>query len=190
MAIPNLSEPIPLEGGGLRITFLRHQDRIAHTIGWIEDGRLLPVLASHEAVPGEEVDPGRPSPPLQEITLEEHGTRRVALLVGKADNDHFSASVELDPVSRAATFDIACRSRRSDTTLGSSYRAMVPPDPTDSDHLVRLSIDELALEIEAIATPEAPLELTPTESGLTLIPAQQPSAPPHTVRWKYVVRRV
>ena len=78
------------------------------------------LLASVE---GTAAEPWPASPPFQQAHLESRpGGRQVVLLVGMAGSSHWSASVEIDPASDAALFDVACRMHGRADWLGSRYR--------------------------------------------------------------------
>ncbi len=65
------------------------------------------------------------SPPFQEAHLEPRADgRQVVLLVGMAGSSHWSASVEIDPQTHTALFDVACRMRGPADWLGSRYRIL------------------------------------------------------------------
>ena len=100
-------------GEAITIQFPRSGDRFAHSI--LLDGQ--PVATSLE---GGDADDWPPSPPLQQLSIEDLGNGPVGLLVGMAGRSHWSLSVELQ--GNEVVFDAACRIRGDGGELGSHYR--------------------------------------------------------------------
>jgi hypothetical protein len=112
---------VDARGRGLRVTFFRCHDRLAHRIEFVDGGVAGPALVSVE---GDARDPWPPSPPLQQLRCEEPAAgRRVLLLVGMAGRSHWSVSVEADPAGPSLVWDVACRLVSPPRWLGSTYRA-------------------------------------------------------------------
>ncbi|HEX5103686.1 MAG TPA: hypothetical protein VFV87_07755 [Pirellulaceae bacterium] len=111
------------DGAALHLEFVWHGDRFGHVISLIEtSGRRVPLLESVEGT-ADESSSSPPSPPLQSLSLDPLPEgRRVALLVGMAGRDHWSASIEPLPDAAGFAFDIACRCSRGDIELASAYR--------------------------------------------------------------------
>lgn len=100
-------EAIDAAGDGLRATFFWRVDRYAHRLERLEGGAATQLL---ESIEGSDLDRWPPSPPLQQLMLEQLPDRRpVALLVGMAGANHWSLSVEAEPGDAALVFDVACR---------------------------------------------------------------------------------
>jgi hypothetical protein len=117
-----MSLPVILEAAGLRISFHTCEDRIAHTVGLLIDGRIVPLLASLE---GTADDDWPPSPPLTNVEVVQQGHRQQAMLLGMAGRSHWSATVIANESARRMEFEMACRLKEPPQHLGSSYRSMV-----------------------------------------------------------------
>jgi hypothetical protein len=114
-----VSEPIRLSAGDLHIALFREADRYRHEVVLRAGENYLPLLASIE---GAADDDWPPSPPLQELHIEQRGAeKQVALLVGRAGRSHWSLSVEADVARQTLLFDIACRTPATADRLRSSY---------------------------------------------------------------------
>lgn len=95
-----------LEADKLRVVFRQVADRWAHSIELLDGESFVPWLTSLEGKPDEDWPS---SPPLQQLSCERHEGRPVLLLVGMAGKSHWSLSVDVEPQSGRATFDVACR---------------------------------------------------------------------------------
>jgi len=183
-----------LDGVELRIRFFLQADRYAHEI-WLRDGDAwAPALRSVE---GSASDNWPASPPFQSLHIDERsGTRSLALLVGMAGKSHWSASVQLDPAGRQASFDVACRVRGASGRLASSYWLAEPR----SNRVIALEAagqqatcglarpSEPSIQLQ-IYQDHAPLRLS-HESGELKLQAEDagPQEQARTVRWRYDVR--
>ena len=168
-------------GNGLRVDFVWQHDRYAHSIIAIIDGDELPLWQSVE---GTEQDRWPPSPPLQQLSIEElRPGHRVALLLGMAGKSHWSVSVE--PISGrcAFAFDVACRLRHTDSRLGSVYRGT---GGTACD-AARVTLDRAgrSCSLAGCGGHQAGLVLSPDGTSVHIEPQGAPTAA--TVRWQYVV---
>jgi hypothetical protein len=183
-----------LDGDDLRIRFFLQGDRYAHEI-WLREGDVwAPVLRSVE---GSASDDWPASPPFQSLHIDERsGTRSLALLVGMAGKSHWSASVQLDPAGRQASFDVACRVRGVSGRLTSSYRLVEPRsseafmlDPTGQQATCGLARpSEPSIQFQ-IYQEHAPVQLSHNGGELMLLAEDaglQEQA--RTVRWRYDVR--
>lgn len=114
-------------GAALHLEFVRGGDRFSQVLSLADSaGQTTPIWRSVE---GAATDAWRPSPPLQNLSIEAlPDGRRVALLVGMAESDHWSASIEAPPRQAAFIFDIACRTTQPATMLGSTYQWAAPGD--------------------------------------------------------------
>jgi len=187
-----MPDPVLLSGGGLQIRFQFVDDRFAHKIAAVDGERIVPLAASCEGTPQEEWPA---SPALQEINTQSPGERPMAMLMGQTVQGYWSVTVELDPQTGQAVFDVACRVK-SAPRLTSGYRTVVAPTtrPTGS---LELSLGEISVEIETLPTPvvaglpdlEA-AELTVDGEGWRISPRNLPHEYPETVRWRYAVRRL
>jgi hypothetical protein len=90
--------PDPLVADSLRIVWLPRGDRLGHRLEWVshdENGEhALPMLESIDEVPeltGAEDWPA--SPPLTDWHLEERGSERVVMAVGRAGRSHWSVAI-------------------------------------------------------------------------------------------------
>jgi hypothetical protein len=174
------------DGRGLRVVFQRQTDRCAHRIEIIDGARSFCLLTSVE---GTSDQPWPPSPPLQQLSIEELSPgNRVALLLGMAGKSHWSASVECDPASLSLLFDVACRVQQPPLRLGSCYRTEVP--------LAEGSLDRARFTTAwgAVTLQLPPLENLP--SVALALPANHIAVVyqdltvarvPSTLRWKYRV---
>jgi hypothetical protein len=98
--------------------------------------------------------------------------RNVALLVGMAGGNHWSASVESDPASQRLTFDVACRVHgHMSGPLASSYR--------------RLSDKTTGAEVVVTAGLES--EVSDKNGYVSVAGLSPPSRASGTFRWTYVV---
>ena len=173
-------ETIDKQGIGFRVTFVWHRDRFAHTVGIVDNERLSPVLASLE---GSDDDDWPPSPPLQNLTIEDRREgHRVALLVGMAGTSHWSVSIEPAADEMAFIVDVACRVKTQPRNLGSVYRAMAVPAQVDSKAIVGGLVGVDAQRTESV------LEIA--ESDIVVRPSHVASEAPITVRWQYRICRV
>ncbi len=181
-------EAIDAAGDGLRATFFWRVDRYAHRLERLEGGAATQLL---ESIEGSDLDRWPPSPPLQQLMLEQLPDRRpVALLVGMAGANHWSLSVEAEPGDAALVFDVACRIKDEGARLGSSYRSAVRHEPAENAALLyrpgghgrpaRIELLELSQDTPSAAT------LSTDGRGVHLHLAAAP--PPTTLRWKYRVR--
>ena len=67
---------------------------------------------------------------------------------------------------------------------------MVCPDRS-SDHIARLVLDEVTVEVEASCPDESgpAAEIRVAENALNIVPGQQVGELPFTVRWRYCLTR-
>jgi hypothetical protein len=153
--------------GTLRIEFLFRADRYGHTISVVEPGgRQVPLL---ESIEGTAADEWPPSPPLQNLSIEEIAPgRRATLLVGMAGRSHWSASIEPVVGEAAMIFDIACRTRESQASLRSTY------------HDIATGARRALLTAELACT----IQSDPSHASIVV---PEGTGGPGTIRWKYRV---
>lgn len=176
-------EAVNKHGRGLRVTFVRHGDRIAHTVAAVDGDRFIPLLASDE---GTDQDDWPHSPPFQELSVEHRdGGNGVALLVGMAGTSHWSLSVETNAEHRQLAFDVACRVKEPPSKLGSAYRAMVKPLLSDGV----VSMQDLATVVVDNAADFATHTLHASEGGFIIEVDGSEAACPSTIRWRYTIVR-
>lgn len=110
-----------LEADGLRVVFFKQGDRYAHRIETFDDVQRhwVPVLESLEGTPD---DDWLPSPPFQQLHVEQRTNGPVILLIGMAGRTHWSAAVEVADDRKAITFDVAARLQSPPRQLRSTYR--------------------------------------------------------------------
>ena len=177
---------IDRDGRGLRVVFQRQADRWTHRIEIIDGAQSCCLLTSVE---GTSDQPWPPSPPLQQLSIEELAPgSRVALLLGMAGKSHWSASVECDPVSLSLLFDVACRVQQPPQRLGSCYHTEVPLAEGSLDR-ARFTTAGAAVTLQllplanppsvALALPENHIEVVFQDLTVARVPS--------TLRWKYRV---
>lgn len=153
------------------MVFDRRGDRYGHRIERRIDGAWHVVLESLEGALDEDWPA---SPVLQNLHIEPRSSGPVALLVGKAGQSHWSASIE--PLSNQAgfQFDIACRVRQPPRQLGSTYQS---------------SAAGASLIVDLAATSEETLSESVIHEQSTVVrirPIELPDDFPSTVRWRYL----
>lgn len=174
----------------LRIEFVRLTDRYSHVLSVVEPGGAMhPIL---ESVEGTAEDDWPSSPPMQNLSLEELAPgRRVALLVGMAGRNHWSASIEPVPGQAALDFDIACRWASAVGSLGSAYALAAVPghaaqsigNPSASAELQVAVADNLRLEVKPCAGFEC--RATLAAARVLIVPPVTSRPKSGTARWKY-----
>ena len=197
MTEPSGSKSQILENGALRIGFHWHRDRFAHTIGFVADGRFVPVMASMEGT-SEEVWP--PSPPLQELHFEDRPEGRVALLVGRTAGVHWSLAVDRAAEVDFFRLDVACRLSGASfpalpatavfRSLQSGYRTMVPATPLP-DHPDAIAVGNLIVrpETENSCLHSTDIDGGDQRRGIYIAPRTAQEEGLRTVCWRYVVSR-
>ncbi|TWU58327.1 hypothetical protein [Rubripirellula reticaptiva] len=147
--------------GRLNVVFQWRADRFVQSV--FVDG-----IHAGDSVDGDGETDWPPSPPIQQLSLEEIGGSAVILGVGAAGQGHWSISVEKAGDS-SLKFDLACQCRGQAGSLGSTYQT------SNSFGLSVSNGDFEAIEpgiVRAAADSNAP---DPKNSG--------PNA--STVRWTY-----
>jgi len=114
------------DGRGLRVRFDRHADRFQHSIDFLDGNSACPWLTSDDECG---TDPWPKSPPLQQGSVEDRGSARVALFLCMAGRGHWSLSIETRPELVALDFDVACRVPATPQWLGSRYRLVAAENP-------------------------------------------------------------
>ncbi|MEM9644444.1 MAG: hypothetical protein AAF989_05585 [Planctomycetota bacterium] len=103
--------------GRLKVCFRYQDDRYVHEIS--VDG-----IRAAASLDGDSDQDWPPSPPLQQLSLENLDGRDVILGVGAAGKSHFSLAVEPTPEAEGVSglhFEWACRTTQSDPDLMASY---------------------------------------------------------------------
>jgi len=170
-----MNRPLQIEtpacdAGALRVEFLHSADRYSHRILLVEAGAATLLLTSQE---GTAEDYWPPSPPLQQLSIEDRGPLQVALAVGMAGSSHWSMSVETAP--GRLLFDIACRRREEPLWLGSRYIAASAAPRAITLQPVGAGVN--------IVTQESTPEAATRENGYRIAA----TAGGDTVQWKYAV---
>lgn len=116
-----------IQSSSLRLDFSKPKDRFESAVSLAELGT---VLKSQEGSPEDEFPA---SPPFQECSIESRSANeQVALLVGMAGKNHWSAAISTDSRPNRLVFDVACRvtegvSETSRQQLGSQYILLESP---------------------------------------------------------------
>jgi len=171
------------DGIGLQVRFSWRQDRHCHTISLLVDDRPIPVF---ESVEGSSVEDWPPSPPLQQLSVEElRPETQVALLVGMAGKSHWSISIE--PVSDGAAFvfDVACRSSETAKQLGSGYLLLAAGLTPDGEHDAIIAVDGRTIQLRCDRDRETAAKIKDDPLGTRIEPAVINSG--STTRWRYVI---
>ena len=178
------TQSITSRNGSLRINFVWSNDRFAHTIEWLcEAGNWEPLLSSVEGTPD---DAWPPSPPFQEV--EPHVGRSgltCLLAVGLAGTSHWSASIEEilqegQPDSECRIrFDVACRLKRSASTLESTYQISHSLHRDASERMAYTGPNGRQVRLVSTSEVEA------GSSTIAVRPQPMTTAEPTTVRWMY-----
>ena len=165
-------------------------------VRWLGGNPPARLLLS--SVEGTATDRWPPSPPLQELAVDQRPdrsvaqktsvpavARRIALLLGRAGSGHWSASFELRNDPLRLIVDVASRISERPEFIGSTYQAAnAPRQPSENGERL-----ELARECNAVATltqVDGRFRLVPSNpSAFTICP--QSMAPPATWRWCYVL---
>ncbi len=114
------AEAYTLRSADLEITFRHVGDRWRHFISVRRDGESLPLIASDEGTPDDDL---LPSPALQDLRFEKlsEGIFEFQLL-GQAGKGVFSAAVRFDARQQAIDFDLCARGRSSESSLCTASR--------------------------------------------------------------------
>jgi len=174
-----MSPDVVLDGGssGIRVALFRQRDRFAHSISCLAAEEVL-----CRSIEGDDNQRWPPSPPLQQLSVEERPEGRVALLVGMAGRSHWSASYHLQ--DQSLIVDVACRcSRGDDSWLGTTYEAYGSPSFWGCCCGWQIRPDAV-LAVRPIAGCSLQYTRSTTRSLLTIRPANRPPLPA-TVQWTY-----
>lgn len=212
-----------LTAGVLRLEFVRRANRIEHRLlrpgsdtAQPTDGQVIAVSeegfgntregnAQDGSVQDGHVEMSDahwpPSPPFQQLHVEDHGAGEIAMLVGMAGTSHWSAAVTCTP--RGFEFDVACRIASSKGNTGRAERTRLW---LGSTYQLLGGMPQVANCGSALTIRHADLVFVPRqETALEL--NSSPGVPPHepshmlrllpmtnaqpgsgvTVRWRYLV---
>lgn len=168
---------------GLRVTFVWHRDRFAHTIAAVNGDVITPLLASEEGLAD---NSWPPSPALQELSIEQRSeTNRVALLVGMAGTSHWSLSVEADDSCRRLIFDVAARVKELPVQLASSYRTMARP--VVDENSISTTFDGIDLLSFNVVEATSGTKIIRSPAGMRVLVNKDEAEFPATVRWQYEI---
>ena len=132
------------------------------------------------SIEGGSSDPWPPSPPFQELSIEDRGnSENVALLVGMAGKCHWSAAIFANDLG--LEFDLACRTNGASENLKSSYKLVESLQCSSIDNEFQFESDSVSGRIETMDG----CELCFAEKQFVEIHAN-PSRE-KTVRWKYQI---
>lgn len=191
-----------------RVDFVQSADRLEHAVfarddrasddapNWIE---LFRAAESSADVAWPD------SPPLQELHIEKHGARDVALLVGRAGKSHWSASIGFEPSSTdhhpdidqsQLIFDIACRTSAQPVQLGSAYE--LSPMLNWLGHKPAAQPDIASWQSITLLTPggrgwyltvdhPATILALPNARRFKIKPPPLAESPPATIRWRFSI---
>jgi hypothetical protein len=170
-----------LEADGLRVVFYRHGDRIAHRIEVVDSATndWLPAFTSVEGMPD---DSWPPSPPFQQLHVEERPTGSIVFLIGMAGRSHWSAAIDVSTDRRSIRFDVAIRYASVPQKLGSTYaeKRPMPYPPLVSLRTDHGSYGEHYDELGSFSHKQ----MIPRQFG----EGEPLPAAPATVSWKYEAR--
>lgn len=173
----------PLDETALRLELFWSRDRYRHRllVGPLEQSACL--LESSD----ESWDHDWPSsPPLQQLSIEERETGRVALLVGMAGKSHWSASIELLTHPTTVRFDIACLAKPVPQRVGSRYFAKLPIDSVQSTR-IDWSLDHRRYRLQIDDGTTAP-SLARENDHISIVPPPSHSKEKsQTICWSYEV---
>ncbi|MBA4016179.1 MAG: hypothetical protein C0483_03220 [Pirellula sp.] len=161
-----------LEADGVRIVFFRDSDRIAHRVE-VRDDATSDWATAFTSLEGRADEAWPPSPPFQQLHVEQRPTGPIVFLIGMAGKSHWSAAVEAAADRRSIRFDVAVRFQARPKHLGSAY-AIVESFRGGRPRLVADS----PATLDAIREPAGAPQICPT--------ADFPN-PPATLGWKYAV---
>ncbi|MFO0906335.1 MAG: hypothetical protein U0939_25240 [Pirellulales bacterium] len=178
--------------GRLCVELRRESDRFWQTV-WVERGGVRTKVC--ESREGSAADAWPPSPPLQQLHIEERvDLGAVGLLVGMAGRGHWSLSLEPLAGRTALRWDAACRFPIAPDFLGSTWRLAHDCGPI---RLLNASQAEweaagglLRATVERIDDSAPPSTLTIDESNRefqVVAPPIESASVPATARWRFVL---
>ncbi len=183
---PVCLQSIGAKGIGLQVRFSWREDRHCHTISLLVGDREVPVF---ESIEGSSHDRWPPSPPLQQLSVEELRPKtNVALLVGMAGKSHWSISVEPASGRAAIAFDVACKSREEVEQLGTGYLVLPDGLSITGKHDASIEVEGQTLRLRGDSDVKTTAQLKQDSSGLRIEPTGQ--ADRTSIRWRYVVELI
>lgn len=184
--VPTSSE-VAIVSGRLRAVFDRRDDRWGHRVEWCsEDGRALPLLKS---VDGSPHDDELPSPPLQELHVQQIAPGvEAALGVGASGRNHWSVSLTPDsgpderPMSDVLRFSLACRLRENVPQLLCTYR-LIPPAQVAHFETRSVVITGQGIKLRV----QSDQSLRPADDCLAIVAGKGDQVTPCTLKWSYCI---
>lgn len=181
------------KGVGIRVEFLKLGDRFTHRFVAFNEAGEERLLA--EAIEDDLEADWPYSPVLQELNLEKIGenTERVAMLVGKAGDAHWSVVIRPDVVDTACGFIVesACRVKSMPDRLGSSYLLgdQVKQLASGVSASLETSIGTFRISALPMDQPQSsPCRLAIQQKRIQILPENgQPDGLPTTIQWRYGV---
>jgi hypothetical protein len=183
-----MDEPTRIVAGDLELRFVRSGDRYGHRVLVRSGDAHVPLL---ESVEGRPDDAWPPSPPFQQLHVEQRrGGVAVALLVGAAGMNHWSGSFELDPRCHRLSVEVAVRLAAQPVRLASTYIFRTPASGWGSESVDGTAVWMLAesqvWRLESLGSAIVPRE---NRNGLMIVRPPVSGPWPQTVRWQYTIQR-
>jgi hypothetical protein len=175
-------ETEPEAGISLRLNLIWARDRFSQRISVVTKGQAELILQS---VDRDDQEAWPPSPPLQQLLVEDRPNGPVALMVGMAGDSHWSASIEQRSGPNGFRFDVACRIGSQPLRLGSSYLASQLAKSLSSRQLVLGGAKASVLISTQESGPAAAAQVEIAQSQTISIRNSQSAGPPSTIRWMY-----
>ena len=187
-----LASVAELPAGLISIRFIKSGDRLAHCIGLQTSsdgsgsGGFLPVL---ESIEGDAQEAWPASPPMQQIVQEPIGLNSAPVLlgVGLSGNGHWSSAVE-ETSTGSLKLDIACKSSKSASYLGSQYRMADETEVDFKNNEIRLTVKKETNEsvILVLSAAIGKVSIDKENRLISIVPGSEPSLI-QTHRWCYNV---
>lgn len=193
-----------LSAGKLVVRYSKNNDRLSHSIGIETDRGPVVIL---ESIEGSSDDPWPISPPMQQVVSEkiggQSGDQPVLLGVGLSGNGHWSIAVDaidLDVSNEAKPaasgsglrFDVACKTSKPATFLGSTYRLLPSWRMVEVDkatYELKLATDSTPAVSIVMQCISGDLKWRPDESQIAVLPGTSPALAT-THRWCHSIKIV
>jgi hypothetical protein len=127
IALKKSADAYSLRDADVELSFRHVSDRWQHCVSVLCQGGWLPLLTSEEGSP---TDERPPSPPWQELRLEQPADEVFEFqLLGQAGKGVYSAAVRFDGGAHMIDFDMCARGRSNEKLLCTVSRYVLPGDP-------------------------------------------------------------